>query len=103
MSKKNRGVKPLNVVLGTAAVTLMGSAIVQQLSRPASERTWYGKIAGVPYDFRVPTPEKLRDTFWNKNTSQVLVPHAFGMGWTVNFYPIVHPKPVDALPENKAE
>ena len=103
MSKKNRGLKPFNVVLGTAAASLVGSAIVQQLSRPASERTWHGKIVGVPYDFRVPTPEKLRDTFWNKNTSQVLVPHAFGMGWTVNFYPIVHPKPAEALPENKAE
>lgn len=102
MSKKNRGVRPLNVIMGTIGATLVGSALVQQLNRPADERTWHGKVAGIPYDFRAPTVEKLRDTFWNKDTSHVLVPHAFGMGWTINFYPIVHPRPAESLREPDA-
>ena len=100
MSKKNRGVKPLDVLTGTILVTLVGSAVAQQLSLPANERTWHGKVAGIPYDFRVPTVEKLRNTFWNKDTASVLVPHAFGMGWSINFYPIVHPRPAESLPEH---
>jgi len=88
------------MVTGTIVVTLVGSAVAQQLSRPANERTWHGKVAGIPYDFRVPTVEKLRDTFWNKDTASVLVPHAFGMGWSINFYPIVHPRPAESLPEH---
>jgi len=99
MSKKKKRVNPLNLVAGVAAASLVGGALVQQLSRPLSERTWHGTIARVPYDFRVPTPEKLRDTFWNKNTSSILVPQAFGVGWTVNLYPLVHPQPKNLLPD----
>ena len=99
MRKKKKSPNPLNFVAGMAAASLVGGALAQQLRRPLSERTWHGTIAGVPYDFRPPTPDKLRDTFWNKNTARVLVPHAFGVGWTVNFYPLVHPQPEGSLPE----
>jgi hypothetical protein len=81
-------------VIGVGMASLTGAAIVAQLRRPKEERTWHGSIIGIPYDFRPPTPEKLRNTFWNKDTSKILVPHAFGIGWSINFYPIVHPKPV---------
>ncbi|MDQ2884820.1 MAG: DUF5808 domain-containing protein [Chloroflexota bacterium] len=100
MSKKNKGVKPSDVLMGTIVATLVGSAVAQQLSRPANERTWHGKVVGIPYDFRMPTVEKLRNTFWNKDTASVLVPHAFGMGWSINFYPIVHPRPAQSLSEH---
>lgn len=99
MHKKNRGVNPLNFIAGAAAASLLGSAVAQQLRRPLNERTWHGTIGRVPYDFRPPTPERIRNTFWNKNTAHVLVPQAFGVGWTVNFYPFVHPQPEGSLPE----
>jgi hypothetical protein len=99
MSKKKKRGNALNLVAGVAVASLLGGAIAQQLRRPLSERTWYGTIAGVPYDFRPPTPDKLRATFWNKNTAHVLVPQAFGVGWTVNVYPLVHPQPRESLPD----
>jgi hypothetical protein len=102
MSKKNKGAGPLDFVVGAIVVSLLGSAVAQQLSLPADERTWHGQIAGIPYDFRVPTVEKLRNTFWNKDTARILVPHAFGMGWSINFYPIVHPQPAQSLREPNA-
>ena len=41
-------------------------AIVQELRKPAAERTWHGKVADlVPYDFRTPTKERIRNTYWN--------------------------------------
>jgi len=88
-----RKMKLLNSVIGIGAASLVGAAIMEQLRLPAEERTWQGTILGFPYDFRVPTPEKIRATLWNKETSQIFVPHAFGLGWSINFYPLVHPKP----------
>ncbi len=82
----------INVVLSILATFLVIRAIREQLRLPSGERTWYGTIYGVPYDFRRPTAERLRATFWNRDTSQLLVPQAFGLGWTINFYPIVHPQ-----------
>jgi hypothetical protein len=46
------------------------------------------------YDFRLPTVERLQKTFWNSEDARILVPQAFGVGWTINFYPLIHPRPV---------
>ena len=35
--------------------------------------------------------ERLQHAFWNKDTTQLLVPQPFGMGWTINFYPLINP------------
>ena len=78
------------LVIGGLA-TLMGLAIREQLQMPESQRTWHGTLFNIPYDFRLPTGERLRKTFWNKDTSNVLVPTAFGMGWTINLYPLINP------------
>ncbi len=86
------------IIWTTLLVSLVIAALRDQLRLPAEERTWHGKIAGkIPYDFRFPTLERLRAAFWNKNTPEVLVPQAFGIGWTVNLYPILHPEDVQKL------
>ena len=87
---KNRCIR---TVIGFGVIGLVGAAIVDQLRRPTDERIWQGTIVGIPYDFRRPTLEKFRNTFWNKDTARIFVPHAFGIGWSINFYPLVHPKP----------
>ncbi len=85
--------KPQNIVWSLVFMVLFGLALREQLRLPPEERTWYGRIAGrIPYDFRLPTAERLRATFWNKDTSQILVPQAFGIGWTINVYPLLHPE-----------
>jgi hypothetical protein len=86
--------KVINAVIGVGTASLVTAAIVEQVRRPAEERTWHGTILGFPYDFRPPTPEKVRNSFWNENTSEIFVPHAFGLGWSINFYPFFHPKPI---------
>jgi hypothetical protein len=85
------------VVIGIAA--LMGLAIREQLQMPPEERTWQGTLFGIPYNFRRPTIEHLRETFWNKDTARVLVPQFFGMGWSINFYPLLNPPPAEQMPE----
>jgi hypothetical protein len=65
---------------------LVGAAVATELLKPADERTWEGKIAGlVPYDLRRPTLARARERLWNPADHRVFVPTVFGVGWTVNF------------------
>jgi Family of unknown function (DUF5808) len=79
------------IVLGLLGL-LVGSAVSQQLLRPPEGRTWQGRILGIPYDFRPPTWDRVRASFWNKDNPSVLAPHAFGIGWTVNLYRLLPPE-----------
>ena len=88
-----------DVLIGIGIASLIGLAVREQLQMPPEERTWHGKLYGIPYDFRRPTIERLRETFWNKNTSRILVPHAFGMGWSINFYPLINPPTTKQISE----
>jgi hypothetical protein len=60
-------------------------AVVQELGKPSDERTWNGKVADlVPYDFRIPTVERVKSTYWNPD-GPFLPGKVFGVGWAVNF------------------
>ncbi|MEO8973929.1 MAG: DUF5808 domain-containing protein [Ktedonobacteraceae bacterium] len=96
---KKRQMKPGDVMTFIVIATLVGLAIREQLRMSPEERTWHGTLYGIPYDFRRPTVERLRETFWNKDTARVLVPHAFGMGWSINFYPLINPSKAEHMPE----
>lgn len=64
---------------------LLIASVVRELRLPKQERTWHGVVFGrVPYDLRPPTIGRLKAVFWNPGTAQVVVPTAFGVGWTVN-------------------
>ncbi len=80
---KKRGPSPQDIwrlILAIIAVI----AIVQELRKPSEERTWHGKVADlVPYDFRKPTVERFRDTYWNPD-GPILPGKAFGVGWALN-------------------
>ncbi len=68
---------------------LVAVAVAQQLQKPPEERTWRGKLFGfVPYDFQMPTLEKLREAYWNPDNPSILTDRVFGVGWAINFYPI---------------
>lgn len=44
-----------------------------------------GTFLGMPYDFRMPTPERVQSRWWSPTNPKIMVPKAFGAGWTVNF------------------
>lgn len=61
------------------------AALVKELRLPRGERTWHGSVAGlVPYDFRVPTAQRVRERVWAPDADRVFSPTVFGVGWTVN-------------------
>lgn len=76
----------LRTVLGIALASgLVGIAIGTELAKPASARTWEGRINGiVPYDLRLPTLDRLLDRFWNPESAHLITRQPFGVGWTVN-------------------
>ena len=78
--------KKLGNLIRMAAIALVAAAIAQELRKPPEERTWQGKVAGfVPYDFRMPTIERLREAYWNPANPRVFTERVFGVGWGVNF------------------
>ena len=38
----------------------------------------------MPYDFRFPTPERIKERFWNPESGSIINPRVFGVGWTLN-------------------
>lgn len=82
--------KRRNRLVAVGGLALVGAAVVTELRKPAPERDWHGKVGGlVPYDFRPPTPSRLRAAMWRPDDRALLVPQAFGVGWTVNLGGVV--------------
>jgi hypothetical protein len=66
------------------------AAIYQELKKPPAERTWHGKVAGfVPYDFRLPTIERIRSAYWDPASDRIFTDRVIGVGWAVNIPALV--------------
>jgi len=77
-------------IIQATAITLSLTAVCQELEKPKEDRKWYGTVAGfIPYDFRLPTTEKLKEAYWNPFEKRVFTPEVFGVGWAVNFYTLL--------------
>ena len=77
--------KPLTLL----AAVLTVAAVIKEMRLPKEERTWHGALGGfVPYDFRMPTIEKVKRTFWNPDGA-IVVNRVFGVGWTINLGAVV--------------
>ena len=74
-------------VIRVAVVGLVVAAVATELAKPAPERTWQGNVFGiVPYDFRPPTWERIRDAYWNPESDRLFSDRVFGVGWALNLY-----------------
>ncbi|QCB93091.1 hypothetical protein [Cellulomonas shaoxiangyii] len=75
----------LGRLLRVVSLGLAVAAVVKELRTPADRRQWHGTVAGVvPYDFRIPTPARVRARLWDPDAAHVIGPHVFGVGWSVN-------------------
>lgn len=71
--------------LRTLAWIALVAAIYQELRKPPEARTWHGKVAGaIPYDFRVPTIDRVREAYWDPASDRVFSEEVVGVGWAVN-------------------
>ncbi|HVC78266.1 MAG TPA: hypothetical protein VND96_17290 [Candidatus Micrarchaeaceae archaeon] len=79
-----RGIRRL---IRLTAVALVVGAVATELAKPEEERNWHGRVLGiVPYDFRVPSWDKVRDAYWNPSSDSLLSDRVFGVGWAINLY-----------------
>lgn len=82
-----RTLRNLRRLVRFTAFALVAAAVATELSKPAPERTWQGKVGGVvPYDFRPPTWERIREAYWNPESDHLFSDRVFGVGWAVNLY-----------------
>ena len=80
----------LNRLIQVAAITFTIAAVCQELEKPKEEREWHGKVASVmPYDFRLPTIERIKESYWNPYHSQIIAPVVLGIGWAINLYALL--------------
>ena len=64
---------------------LVAAAVAQELRKPAGERTWQGRVAGVvPYDLRPPSVDRYRRAWWDPDNPRLVTGTAFGVGWDLN-------------------
>ena len=83
--KRPRNAEKLRRLVSVAGMGLAGAAVIQEMRKPASERTWHGRLwERVPYEFRPPTMARLREAFWAPDDPRIFTDTAFGVGWSVN-------------------
>ena len=76
-------------MIEAAAITISLAAVCQELEKPKEERRWQGKVGFIPYDFRIPTIERVKELCWNPDDSRIFTPGVWGIGWTINFYTLL--------------
>ncbi len=72
-------------IIRMAVLGALVGAIWRELSKPPAERTWNGRLLGfVPYDLRLPTLTRLRDSYFNTRSAALFTSQPVGVGWSVN-------------------
>ena len=90
-------------LLRTLVLLAVAGAIYRELRLPSKERTWHGRLLGIiPYDFRLPTPRRLRDSYFNTDTDRIFSPEPIGVGWAVNLAAVLKRLGVLSAPAGRA-
>jgi hypothetical protein len=72
-------------LLKMAVIGAFVGAIYTELRKRPEQRTWHGKLLGViPYDFRMPSFDQLRQAYWNPHSPKIFTDRPVGVGWAVN-------------------
>lgn len=68
-----------------AAIGAVAGAVYTELRKPPAERTWHGRLLGaIPYDFRIPTLDSIRQAYWNPRSPKIFTDRPLGIGWAIN-------------------
>jgi hypothetical protein len=71
-------------LIGAAALALLAASVVRELNFPRDQRTWHGRMLGVPYDLRRPTWRRVRERWWAPQDPRLVTPRVLGVGWSLN-------------------
>ena len=90
--------RTLSAMVRTATIALTVAAAVYAYRTKQPE----GRILNVPYDFRMPTMDRVRSRVWNPDEPRVFTPTVFGVGWSLNLFQVVRKLKGDPHPEDGA-
>ncbi len=62
-----------------------------------------GRFLGIPYDWRRPTPERLKRGIWDPVDRRVFVPKVYGWGYGINLYEVARRLHLVRPPRSGAE
>ena len=49
------------------------------------------RVLGMPADWSKPTAARAKSRLWNPDDRRIFTPKTFGVGWSINFYWLIHP------------
>ncbi len=85
-------------VVRVIGISLLAAAVARELAKPASERTWRGHLRfSVPYDFTIPSVQRLREAYWNPDDDRIFTDRVLGVGWAINAHALL--RRIGALPQ----
>jgi hypothetical protein len=73
-------------IVQVAAAGLLLAAAVQEAAKPRAERTWRGRVLGVPYNLNPPTWTRIRASYWSPEDSRLFTDRVIGVGWAINLH-----------------
>lgn len=76
-------------LLQAAVITVTIAAVCQELEKPKEEREWHGNVGFIPYDFRMPTIERIKEGYWNTESDKIFSAEVWGIGWAINIYALL--------------
>lgn len=81
--------RALRRLIQLVILLVLVQALREQLGRPPEERTWFGRVGPVPYDFRVPSLDRFLSSYWNPDSQHLFSDRVLGIGWAVNVAQVV--------------
>lgn len=82
--------KGMRTFFNIVGMVLVVAAVRRELKKPSDERTWQGEITfSVPYDFTIPSVQRLRESYWNTQDDRILTDRVFGVGWAINMHALL--------------
>jgi len=74
--------------LGSLVRIVVTAFVVAAAINAYRNRQPAGRFLNVPYDFRFPTIERIKQRWWNPEDPRLLTPRVFGVGWSINLYQV---------------
>ncbi|MDO8689833.1 MAG: hypothetical protein Q7R39_07450 [Dehalococcoidia bacterium] len=82
--------RTLKAALKVIGIGLVMAAVVQELRKEPAERTWRGRLTfSIPYDFTIPSIERIKEAYWNTQDDHIITDRVFGVGWGVSVHALL--------------
>ncbi len=79
--RKRPGIR--NAIKAVTGILTLGAMIYAFRSKRS-----HGTFLKVPFDFRLPTWQRIKKQFWDPEDERIFTPRVFGVGWAINVHQV---------------